>query len=252
MRNLFPFFDHYLRNGERSDSKEFYRAELAKAPAPFRLFHFFLDVFCALGAKPSSNFCGSRNFKYLCLAGGAALVINSHAPAGEFREEIPFVPTPIEVIDRMLELAEVKKGDVVYDLGSGDGRIVIRAAQKYGVKAVGIEMDSLLLDKARRDARAAGVSHLVEFRAEDALKADLSKATVVTLYMLPWFNEAMKPSFEKFLKPGTRIVAHDFGIEGWPPVKTVKLPQPEMKTGGYLHYHVIYLWRMGEIRSERR
>lgn len=160
------------------------------------------------------------------------------------REEIPFVPTPVEVIDKMLELAEVKKGDVVYDLGSGDGRIVIRAAQKYGVRAVGIEMDSLLLAKARKDAKAGGVSHLVEFRAADALKADISKATVVTLYMLPWFNEAMKPSFKKYLKPGTRIVAHDFGIEGWEPDKTEKLPEPEKKLGGYLHYHTIHLWRI--------
>jgi cyclopropane fatty-acyl-phospholipid synthase-like methyltransferase len=136
-----------------------------------------------------------------------------HAQIGP-REEIPFVPTPIEVIDKMLALAEVKKGDVIYDLGSGDGRIVIRAAQKFGVRAVGIEMDRLLLAKARKDAKSAGIAHLVEFRAEDALKADISKATVVTLYMLPWFNEAMKPSLQKYLKPGARIVAHDFGIEG--------------------------------------
>jgi len=168
---------------------------------------------------------------------------SARAQAGP-REEIPFVPTPVEVIDKMLELAEVKKGDVVYDLGSGDGRIVIRAAQKYGVRAVGIEMDSLLLAKARKDAKAGGVSHLVEFRAEDALKADISKATVVTLYMLPWFNEAMKPSFKKYLKPGARIVAHDFGIEGWEPDKTEKLPEPEKKLGGYLHYHTIHLWRI--------
>jgi cyclopropane fatty-acyl-phospholipid synthase-like methyltransferase len=166
------------------------------------------------------------------------------AVAAQYQEEIPFVPTPIEVVDRMLELAEVKKGDVVYDLGSGDGRIVIRAAKKYGARAVGIEMDSLLLDKAKKDARAAGVSHLVEFRSEDALKADLSKATVVTLYMLPWFNEAMKPSFKKYLKPGARIVAHDFGIEGWEPDKTIKLPEPEIKNGGYEHYHTIFLWRI--------
>jgi len=161
-------------------------------------------------------------------------------------EEIPFVPTPIEVIDRMLELAEVKKGDVIYDLGSGDGRIVIRAAKKYGVRAVGIEMDSSLLDKARKAAKAEGVGHLVEFRSEDALKADISRATVVTLYMLPWFNEAMKPNFKKMLKPGARIVAHDFGIEGWEPDKTEKLPGFELKAEGHKHQHVIYLWRIGE------
>lgn len=162
----------------------------------------------------------------------------------DFPEEIPFVPTPVDVVDKMLELAEVKKGDVLYDLGSGDGRIVIRAAKNYRVRAVGIEMDRLLLAKARKDAKAAGVSHLVEFRAEDAMKTDLSKATVVTLYMLPWFNEAIKPSFKKHLKPGARIVAHDFGIEGWKPDKTIKLPDPEKKLGGLVHYHTLYLWRI--------
>jgi cyclopropane fatty-acyl-phospholipid synthase-like methyltransferase len=161
-------------------------------------------------------------------------------------EEIPFVPTPLAVIDRMLELAQLKKGDIVYDLGSGDGRIVIRAAKKYGVRAVGIEMDRLLLDKARKDAKAEGVSDLVEFRSEDALKADISPATVVTLYMLPWFNEAMKPNFTRMLKPGARIVAHDFGIEGWEPDKTEKLPEIEIMAGGRRHQHIIYLWRIGE------
>ena len=180
------------------------------------------------------------------LISNCLLIVVASAGAAEFQEEIPFVPTPIEVVDRMLELAEVKKDDVVYDLGSGDGRIVIRAAKNYGVRAVGIEMDSWLLDKAKKDAKAAGVSHLVKFRSEDALKADLSKATVVTLYMLPWFNEAMKPSFKKYLKPGARIVAHDFGIEGWEPDNTEKLPEPEQKTGGYLHYHTIHLWRIRE------
>jgi SAM-dependent methyltransferase len=165
-------------------------------------------------------------------------------------EEIPFVPTPIEVIDRMLELAEVKKGDVVYDLGSGDGRIVIRAAKKYGVRAVGIEMDGWLLDKARKTAKTEGVGHLVEFRNEDALKADISRATVITLYMLPWFNEAMKPNFKKTLKPGARIVAHDFGIEGWPPDKTEKLPGFELKAEGHQHQHTIYLWRIGEKQRD--
>jgi cyclopropane fatty-acyl-phospholipid synthase-like methyltransferase len=168
----------------------------------------------------------------------------SRGQAAGPQEEIPFVPTPIEVIDRMLELAEVKQNDFVYDLGSGDGRIVIRAAKKYGARGVGIEMDKQLLDKSRKAAEAEGVSHLVEFRSEDALTTDISPATVITLYMLSWFNEAMKPNFQKYLKPGSRIVAHDFGIEGWKPEKTEKLPNPEKKVGGYLHYHTIYLWRM--------
>src|SRR5918992_276992 len=173
-------------------------------------------------------------------------VLSVVSSTADFPEEIPFVPTPLEVVDRMLEMAEVQKDDVVYDLGSGDGRVVIRAAKKYGARGVGIEMDQTLLDKARKAAEAEGVSHLVEFRAEDALKTDLSPATVITLYMLPWFNEAMKPNFQKYLKAGSRIVAHDFGIEGWKPDKTEKLPEPEKKAGGYLHYHTILLWKMGK------
>lgn len=162
----------------------------------------------------------------------------------DYPEEIPFVPTAMEVVDRMLELAGVKQGDVVYDLGSGDGRIIIRAAKKYGARGVGIEMDRTLIDTARKSAQADGVSHLVEFRVEDALKTDISPATVVTLYMLPWFNEAMKPNFEKYLKSGSRIVAHDFGIEGWTPVKTEKLPEIEYRNGGYKHQHILYLWKI--------
>jgi len=175
-----------------------------------------------------------------------ALLIPLLLWAADYPEEIPFVPTPLAVVDEMLALAEVKQGDMLYDLGSGDGRIVIRAAQKYRIRAVGIEMDRLLLDKARRDAQAAGVSKLVEFRAEDALKADISTATVVTLYMLPWFNERMKPNFQKMLKPGARIVAHDFGIEGWQPDKMLKPPGYELKPGGGKHRHTLYLWRIAK------
>ena len=175
---------------------------------------------------------------------GSALMIALPAWGADYPEEIPFVPTPVEVVDKMLALAQIKKGDVLYDLGSGDGRIVIRAAQRYRIRAVGIEMDRLLLDKARRDARAAGVSELVEFRDADALTADISAATVVTLYMLPWFNEKVKPNLQKMLKPGARIVAHDFGIEGWKPDITLTLPGYELKRGGYRHQHTLYLWRI--------
>lgn len=172
-------------------------------------------------------------------------VILFHSPTWS-QEEIPFVPTPMEVVDRMLEIAEVKQGDVVYDLGSGDGRIVIRAAKKYGARGVGIEMDAWLVDASRAKAKEEGVDHLVEIRNEDALKTNLSEATVVTLYMLPWFNEMMRPNFQKQLRPGSRIVAHDYGIEGWPPTKIEKLPQVEIREGGYVHQHVIFLWRIGD------
>jgi SAM-dependent methyltransferase len=159
-------------------------------------------------------------------------------------EEIPFIPTPIDVVDRMLEIAEVKQGDIIYDLGSGDGRIVIRAAKKYGARGVGIEMDSWLVATARAKAKEEGVDHLVEFRIEDALKVDISQATVVTLYMLPWFNERMRPILQKHLKPGARIVTHDYDIEGWPPAKVERLPEIEKREGGYTHQHMIFLWKI--------
>ena len=152
--------------------------------------------------------------------------------------DVPFVTTPMEVVDRMLEMAEVKKGDIVYDLGSGNGRIVIRAAQKYGARGVGIEIDPDLVQKSRAKAQEEGVAHLVEFRAQDALTVNVSEATVVTLYLLPEFNAKLKPILQKQLKAGSRVVSHDFDIEDWSPSKTEKMP------GTLLHQHTIYLWRI--------
>lgn len=174
------------------------------------------------------------------------LVLTSGFSPDWIRDEIPFVPTPMEVVDRMLEIAEVKQGDIVYDLGSGDGRIVIRAAKKYGARGVGIEMDRQLVESARAKAKEEGVDHLVEFRVEDALKVDVSPATVVTLYMLPWFNAKLRPVLQKELKPRARVVAHDFAIDGWPPTKVEKLPELMIMEGGYKHQHTIYLWRIEE------
>ena len=152
--------------------------------------------------------------------------------------EVPFVPTPPEVIDRMLELAEVKTGDVLYDLGSGDGRIVIRAAKKYGVKGVGIEIDSDLVQRSRARAKQEGVDHLAEFLEQDALTVDVSPASVVTLYMLPEFNAKLRPGLERQLRPGSRVVSHDFPIRGWMPIKV------ETMAGGWYHTHTIYLWKI--------
>jgi cyclopropane fatty-acyl-phospholipid synthase-like methyltransferase len=152
--------------------------------------------------------------------------------------EVPFVPTPPEVVDRMLEMAQVKSGDVIYDLGSGDGRIVIRAAKRYGVKGVGIEIDADLVQKARDNAFKEKVEDLVEFRMQDALTVDVSPATVVTLYMLPEFNAKLRPIFDKQLKPGSRVVSHDFEIQGWVPDKIERIK------GDFLHDHTIMLFEV--------
>ena len=129
----------------------------------------------------------------------------------------PYATTPEDVVDRMLALAKVTAADVVYDLGSGDGRIPIAAARKYGARAVGIEIDAKLVEEARANARASGVEHLVEFRLADALTADISKATVVTLYVLASGNARLRPVLTRQLKPGTRIVSHAFSMgPAWP------------------------------------
>jgi cyclopropane fatty-acyl-phospholipid synthase-like methyltransferase len=173
-----------------------------------------------------------------------ALAAAVAASAGGPADEVPYWPTPIEVVDQMLELAEVKAGDVVYDLGSGDGRIVIRAAKKYGARGVGVELDSWLVEAARKKAQEEGVAKLVDFRAGDAADVDLRGATVVTLYMLPWFNDAIRDKLRSELKPGARIVSHDYGIAGWTPEKIDTSPMLEQRAPGFTHEHTIYLWRV--------
>jgi SAM-dependent methyltransferase len=152
--------------------------------------------------------------------------------------EVPFVRTTPEVIDRMLELARVNPSDVVYDIGSGDGAIIIRAAKKYGVRGVGIEIDQELVLKARGNAFREKVEHLVEFRIQDAFTADVSPATVVTLYMLPEFNARLRPILERQLKPGSRVVSHDYPIEGWVPDRVERVP------GNWLHDHAVLLFEI--------
>ena len=129
----------------------------------------------------------------------------------------PFIPTPDDVVDRMLALAKVTRADVVYDLGSGDGRIPIAAAKKYGAKGVGLDIDPALVEVANSNAKAAGVDGLVDFRVQNVLTADLSKATVVTLYLLSSSNERLRPMLMQQLKPGARIVSHAFSMgRDWP------------------------------------
>ena len=129
----------------------------------------------------------------------------------------PYLPSPPDVVDRMLTLARVGPGDVVYDLGSGDGRIVIAAARKFGARAVGVDIDPALVDRATSAARAAGVADRATFRVQDALTVDLSDATVVTLYLLSASNVQLRPILTKQLRKGARIVAHNFPIGDWDP-----------------------------------
>jgi len=136
--------------------------------------------------------------------------------------DVIFVPTPHEVVDDMLRLANVGKGDILYDLGSGDGRIAIAAAKKFGIRAVGIDIDPERIREANENARKAGVTHLVEFRQEDLFKADFREATVVTLYLLPDLNVKLRPRLWDELKPGTRIVSHQFDMGTWKPEKRLE------------------------------
>jgi len=157
------------------------------------------------------------------------------AQAQKIRLDVPFVPTPYEVVDEMLRLAELKKGDILYDLGSGDGRIVIEAAKRAGIRAVGIDIDPVRIEESREKAREAGVEELVEFRGQNIFEADFSQATVVTMYLLPDVNIRLRPVILRTLKPGTRVVSHSFDLDEW---------EPETMTyvAASLYPHTVYLW----------
>jgi SAM-dependent methyltransferase len=155
-----------------------------------------------------------------------ALVLALVAPGAHAQRQaldVPYVPTPTEVVTAMLKLAGVKKDDVVYDLGSGDGRIVIAAARRHGARAVGIEIDPARIDEATDNARRAGVADRVRFVNQDLFKADIGEATVVTLYLLPRVNERLRPKLLAELKPGTRVVSHGFDMGDWKPERTIEV-----------------------------
>jgi tRNA G37 N-methylase Trm5 len=154
--------------------------------------------------------------------------------------DVIYVPTPQDVVDEMLKLAKVGKGDVLYDLGSGDGRIAVTAAKRYGIRATGIDIDPQRIQEANENARRNGVTQLVQFRLEDLFKANFSEATVVTLYLLPDLNVKLRPRLLAELKPGTRIVSHQFDMGTW---------QPERKLE--LNGRTIYLWTIPPRQSQK-
>lgn len=151
----------------------------------------------------------------------------------------PYVPTPEDVVDRMLSLAEVTAKDVVVDLGCGDGRIPIRAARMYGARGIGVDIDPVRIAESRANAKAAGVEHLTEFRVEDALTTDLSKASVVTLYLFSSANLQLRPRLQQQLRPGARVVSHAFSMgPDWPADKV------DTFTSARGDSITLYLWRM--------
>ena len=162
------------------------------------------------------------------------------ALADENDWRVPFITTPGDVVERMLELAGTKSDDLVADLGSGDGRIVIAAARKYGAHGLGIELDQKLVDVSRENARKAGVADRVAFVQGDVLEADFSKASVVTVYLLPNLISQLEPRFLA-LRPGTRIVSHSFHMPSWRPDRTVTL-QVTQPHPGQGDVSTLYLW----------
>jgi SAM-dependent methyltransferase len=146
------------------------------------------------------------------------------APTGEIKKDVPYVPTAPETVKAMLEIANVGKDDIVYDLGCGDGRIVIAAVKDFGAKkAVGVDIDPQRIKEANENAKAAGVQDKVKFIQGDLFKQNFSEATVVTLYLLPSVNLKLRPKLIDELKPGTRVVSHDFDMGDWKPEKTQSL-----------------------------
>ena len=151
------------------------------------------------------------------------------------KPDVIFVPTPPETVDEMLRQANLKQGDVLYDLGSGDGRIPLAAARQYGVRAVGLDIDQKLVEEANETARREGLDNLVSFRLADMFKADVSEATVVTLYLSNTLNVMLRPKLLRELRPGSRIVSHDFRMGDWAPEKTVRVPWKNL-------YRTVYVW----------
>ncbi len=171
----------------------------------------------------------------LCAVGTAAA---AEEPASRPKRKLDvwYVPTPHEIVDRMLVVAKVRPGDVVYDLGCGDGRMVIAAAKKFGTRGVGVDLDPARIREARANAKQAGLEGLVTFKVADLFETDIREATVVMLYLLPELNRRLKPKLFAELRPGARVVSHDWDMgKDWPPDEYVKL-------GG----DGIYLWVMPE------
>lgn len=157
--------------------------------------------------------------------------------------EVPYVPTHEKIVAEMLKVAKVGKNDVLYDLGSGDGRIPITAAKRFGTRGVGVDIDPARVTEARANAVKAGVADKVKFMQQDLFETDITEATVVTLYLLPDVNLRLRPKLLADLKPGTRIVSHNYDMGDWKPLQTITVNVPDE--------HTIYYWVVPPKRSSR-
>jgi len=186
---------------------------------------------------------------HLLTAALAALGLAFPAQAQDPDWRVPFITTPEDVVERMLALAGTKADDVVMDLGSGDGRIVISAAQKFGARGLGVEIDARLVAQSRDNARRAGVDARVTFEEGDVLRTDLSRASVVTIYLLPFLIDRLQPKMLQELRPGARIVTHAFPMIGWKPdrAETMRIAKPHPGQGDESR---IFLWVVpAEVRG---
>jgi protein-L-isoaspartate O-methyltransferase len=155
----------------------------------------------------------------------------------------PYVVSPQRIVERMLELAELKPGEVLYDLGSGDGRIVITAVQRYRAKAVGVEISDSLVKSSNERIAKLGLQNWASVIHADLLQVDLSPADVVTIYLMTGSNEILRPNLEKYLKPGARVVSHEYAVPGWKPKLVEKADEADA------HNHVIYLYAISSKKK---
>lgn len=176
-----------------------------------------------------------RLFRVAVLVGVVAAAAPAVLVGEDKKPDVIYVPTPQPVVEKMLELAQVKKGNLVYDLGCGDGRIVVTAAKKFGAKGVGFDVDPQRIKESRENVKKNMVEDLVKIEQKDIFTLDLSEVDVVTLYLLPRLNVKLVPQLKK-LKPGSRIVSHAFDMQGYKPDKEVQVEVPGGST------HTVYLW----------
>jgi len=177
-----------------------------------------------------ARYTGTIMTHAICLAWLAAALATQPDPLDA---DVLYLPTPYPVVDAMLRLAALRQGDGLYDLGAGDGRVVIAAARDYGVRAVGIELDARKAAEARANVQQARLSHLVEIRQADVFDTDLKAASVVTVFLFPELNARLMPKLRKELEPGARVVSHRFGLADWP---------PEQRAEAF--GHPLLLWRV--------